>query len=170
MSKADELKLKELLDSNVISQEEFIKKKELLDYEDGQTVSSTDGIENKLDSKSDKNKSKKWYIIAGVFLVLYIIGSVGGETYHKSTSVLPLVIILHQATVPQLVNLGQPNHQLMQLIGDIMDNISVNAIDASNGTISFATFESYLESDLRNAKNIYNNQLSLSPDSANVTS
>ena len=51
-----------------------------------------------------------------------------------------------------------------------MDNISVNAIDASNVyTISFATFESYLESDLRICKNIYNNQFYLlSPDSANV--
>ena len=175
MSKADELKkLKELLDSNVISQEEFDKEKsKLLDYEDGQTVSSTDGIENKLDSKSDKkNKSKKWYIIAGVFLVLYIIGSVGGETsITSSTSSSSSSNNSSSSNSSSTCESWATQSSINAVkLADIMDNISVNAIDASNGTISFATFESYLESDLRNAKNIYNNQLSLSPNSANVTS
>ena len=53
---------------------------------------------------------------------------------------------------------------------DLLDNVSINAIDASTGVISFSTLESYLKSDLRKAKNIYNNQLSLSPNTANDTS
>ena len=71
MSTADELKkLKELLDSKVISQGEFDKEKsKLLGNEIADTATSNDVIKNNLDSKSDKkNKSKKWYIIAGIFL------------------------------------------------------------------------------------------------------
>ena len=51
-----------------------------------------------------------------------------------------------------------------------MNNISNNSSDAGVGLISLTTYESYLQSDLRKAKNLYNNQLSLTPNSANVTS
>ena len=55
-------------------------------------------------------------------------------------------------------------------MADILDSVSINATDASIGVISFSTLESYLETDLRKAKNIYNNQLSLSPNTLNDTS
>jgi len=173
MSNADELKkLKELLDSNVISQEEFDNEKsKLLDNEDGQTVSSTDGIGNKLDPKSDKkNKSKKWYIIAGIFLVFYLIGlSTDSDqpNFSSTSSTSSSSSSNSSSTCDSWATQSAIN---AVKLADIMGNISDNSIDASNGTISFATFESYLQSDLRNAKNIYNNQLSLSPNSANVTS
>tara|TARA_B100000123_G_C25430222_1_gene296954 strand:+ start:99 stop:428 length:330 start_codon:yes stop_codon:yes gene_type:complete len=55
-------------------------------------------------------------------------------------------------------------------MADILDNVSYNSTDASVGLISLSTYESYLQSDLRKAKNLYSSQLSLTPNSANVTS
>tara|TARA_Y100001936_G_C15772406_1_gene506945 strand:- start:304 stop:633 length:330 start_codon:yes stop_codon:yes gene_type:complete len=55
-------------------------------------------------------------------------------------------------------------------MADILDNVSVNSNDASVGLISLSTYESYLQSDLRKAKNLYDNQLSLTPNTENVTS
>ena len=174
MSNADELKkLKELLDSKVISQEEFNKEKsKILENEAGQTIPSTDGIENKLDSKSDKKtKSKKWYIIAGVFLVLYMIGSVGGDTSGtsstSSSSSGNSSSSSNSSSTCEYWSNQTANNALK--MSDTMEKIADDATDASVGVISISTFESYLQSDLRKAKNIYNNQISLSPNSANVT-
>ena len=175
MSNADELKkLKELLDNKVISQEEFDKEKSnILKDEAGQTIPSTDGIENKLDSKSDKKtKSKKWYIIAGIFLVVYMIGSVGGETSStsstsSSSSSNGSSSSNSSSTCESWGNKSADNASKM---ADILDNLADNATDAGYGEISFSTFESYLQADLRKAQNIYNSQISLSPNSANVNS
>ena len=61
MSNADELrKLKVLLDSKVISQEEFDKEKsKLLSNDKGQTNPSIDEIEKNVDTKSEKKSKNK---------------------------------------------------------------------------------------------------------------
>ena len=55
-------------------------------------------------------------------------------------------------------------------MADILDSVSYNSTDASVGLISLSTYESYLQSDLRKAKNLYNKQLSINPNASNLTS
>ena len=173
MSTADELKkLKELLDSKVISQVEFDKEKsKLLENETAETVTSNDVIKNNLDSKSDKkNKSKKWYIIAGIVLVFYLIGLSADSDqpdFSSTSSSSSSSSNSSSSTCESWANQSANNASKM---ADILDSVSINATDASIGVISFSTLESYLETDLRKAKNIYNNQLSLSPNTLNDTS
>jgi len=176
MSSADELKkLKELLDSGVLTQEEFDKEKNnLLDVQPQADKSSSD-TENK-DSK--KGKIKKRYIVAGVFLLLFMIGSIGGDssgdnistTNSSSSSKSSSTSTINSSssstcetwTSQSAINAGK--------MADIMDNVADNATDASIGAISLSTFESTLKSDLQRSKNVYNNQLSLTPNSENRSS
>ena len=176
MSSADELKkLKELLDSGVLTQEEFDKEKNnLLDVQPQADKSSSD-TENK-DSK--KGKIKKRYIVAGVFLLLFMIGSIGGDssgdnistTNSSSSSKSSSTSTINSSssstcetwTSQSAINAGK--------MADIMDNVADNATDAGIGAISLSTFESTLKSDLQRSKNVYNNQLSLTPNSENRSS
>ena len=166
MSSADELKkLKELLDSGVLTQEEFDKEKnKLLDVQPQADKSSSDN-ENK-DSK--KGKIKKRYIVAGVFLLLYMIGSIGGDSSSDNISTTNSSSSSSSSSTCETWSSQTANNA--NKMANIMDDVADNATDASIGAISLSTFESTLKSDLQRAKNIYNNQLSLTPNSENRSS
>ena len=161
MSSADELKkLKELLDSGVLTQEEFDKEKnKLLDVQPQADKSSSDN-ENK-DSK--KGKIKKRYIVAGIFLLLYMIGSIGGDSSSDNISTTNSSSSSSSSSTCETWSSQTANNA--NKMANIMDDVADNATDASIGAISLSTFESTLKSDLQRAKNIYNNQLSLTPNS-----
>ena len=166
MSSADELKkLKELLDSGVLTQEEFDKEKnKLLDVQPQADKSSND-TENK-DRK--KGKIKKRYIVAGVFLLLFMIGSIGGDSSSDNISTTNSSSSSNSSsTCETWTSQSAINAAKM---ADILDDVADNATDASIGAISISTFESTLKSDLQRTENIYNNQLSLTPNSENRSS
>jgi hypothetical protein len=166
MSSADELKkLKELLDSGVLTQEEFDKEKNKLLDDQPQADKSSSDTENK-DSK--KEKIKKRYIVAGVFFLLYMIGSIGGESSSDNISTTNSSSSSNSSSTCETWSSQTANNA--SKMANIMDDVADNATDASNGAISFSTFESTLKSDLQRAKNIYNNQLSLTPNSENRSS
>ena len=180
MSSADELKkLKELLDSGVLTQEEFDKEKnKLLDVQPQADKSSSD-TENK-DSK--KGKIKKRYIVAGVFLLLFMIGSIGGDSSSDNISTTNSSSSSNSSSTSTINSSSSSNNSSTcetwtsqsainaAKMADIMDDVADNATDASIGAISLSTFESTLKSVLQRSKNVYNNQVSLTPNSENRSS
>ena len=159
MSNADEIKkLKELLDSGVISEDEFNNEKnKLLD------ISSN--ISNPISSSNKKNK-KKWFIGIGIFLILYAIGSSSDNNDYNSSSSSSSNSSSNSTCVKWLSNTGSNADKM----ANISNNISENATDAAYGIITFSEFETYLKSDLSKVENIYYNQLSLTPNSSNQNS
>ena len=159
MSNADEIKkLKELLDSGVISEDEFNNEKnKLLD------ISSN--ISNPISSSNKKNK-KKWFIGIGIFLILYAIGSFSDNNDYNSSSSSSSNSSSNSTCVKWLSNTGSNADKM----ANISNNISENATDAAYGIITFSEFETYLKSDLSKVENIYYNQLSLTPNSSNQNS
>ena len=175
MSNADEIKkLKELLDSGVISEDEFNNEKnKLLD------ISSN--ISNPISSSNKKNK-KKWFIGIGIFLILYAIGSSSDNNDYNSSSSSSSNSSSSSSSnsssssssnsssnstcVKWLSNTGSNADKM----ANISNNISENATDAAYGIITFSEFETYLKSDLSKVENIYYNQLSLTPNSSNQNS
>ena len=159
MSNADEIKkLKELLDSGVISEDEFNNEKnKLLD------ISSN--ISNPISSSNKKNK-KKLFIGIGIFLILYAIGSSSDNNDYNSSSSSSSNSSSNSTCVKWLSNTGSNADKM----ANISNNISENATDAAYGIITFSEFETYLKSDLSKVENIYYNQLSLTPNSSNQNS
>ena len=159
MSNADEIKkLKELLDSGVISEDEFNNEKnKLLD------ISSS--ISNPISSSNKKSK-KKWFIGIGIFLILYAIGSASDNNDYNSSSSSSSNSSSSSSCVKWLSNTGTNADKM----ANISNNISENATDAAYGIITFSEFETYLKSDLSKVENIYYNQLSLTPNSSNQNS
>ena len=159
MSNADEIKkLKELLDSGVISEDEFNNEKnKLLD------ISSN--ISNPISSSNKKNK-KKWFIGIGIFLILFAIGSSSDNNDYNSSSSSSSNSSSNSTCVKWLSNTGSNADKM----ANISNNISENATDAAYGIITFSEFETYLKSDLSKVENIYYNQLSLTPNSSNQNS
>ena len=159
MSNADEIKkLKELLDSGVISEDEFNNEKnKLLD------ISSS--ISNPISSSNKKSK-KKWFIGIGIFLILYAIGSASDNNDYNSSSSSSSNSSSSSSCVKWLSNTGSNADKM----ANISNNISENATDAAYGIITFSEFETYLKSDLSKVENIYYNQLSLTPNSSNQNS
>jgi len=183
MSNADEIKkLKELLDSGVISEDEFNNEKnKLLD------ISSS--ISNPISSSNKKSK-KKWFIGIGIFLILYAIGSASDNNDYNSSSSSSSNSSSSSSSnsssssssnsssssssnsssssscVKWLSNTGSNADKM----ANISNNISENATDAAYGIITFSEFETYLKSDLSKVENIYYNQLSLTPNSSNQNS
>ena len=173
MSNADELKkLKELLDSGVLSQEEFDKEKnKLLDIEPkADTPSNDPEIKNSKDKK--ERKIKKSYIVGGILLLFFLIGSIGGDSSSDNISSINSSTSSNSSSnsSSNCVIWSNQTADNAGKVADIMFDVSENAGDASIGAISLSTFESLLKSDLRKAKNIYNNQLSTTPNSENRVS
>tara|TARA_Y100000768_G_scaffold38601_1_gene25375 strand:- start:417 stop:1109 length:693 start_codon:yes stop_codon:yes gene_type:complete len=175
MSNADELKkLKELLDDKIISQEEFDKEKsKLLGNDTDQPDPSIDEIENDSDSKlNEKTKIKKRYLIAGVFLVLYMIGSVGGETSNTSSSNSSSSSASSSSSNSSssvCVNWADESLTNLTSFQNYVDLMTDASYDAGYGYISFSEYQSKLENYEIRIKSIRSNQNSNLPNSSNQT-
>lgn len=157
MSSADELKkLKDLLDSGVLTQEEF-------DTQKSKILSSESSDEPKViidDNKSKKNNSTfKWVI--GVIVVVAVFALFSSDDSSSSTTTSSSSS--NSTCQTWLVGTANNSQQLSNLAFDYADH----AEDASDGIISFSQMQSYLENDLVKVERLYRNQASLTPDSSN---
>ena len=160
MSSADELKkLKDLLDSGVLTQEEF-------DTQKSKILSSESSDEPKViidDNKSKKNNSTfKWVI--GVIVVVAVFALFSSDDSSSSTTTSSSSSSSSNSTCETwLIGTGNNSGQLSNIAYDYADY----AEDAADGIISFSQMQSYLENDLVKVERLYRNQLSLTPNSSN---
>lgn len=167
MSNADEIrKLKELLDSGVITEDEFNNEKNKL-------LDNSLTISNPI-SNSNKKSKKKWFIGIGIFLILYAIGSASDNNDNNisssSSNNISSSSSYNSSSSSTCVNWLSKTGSNADKMANISTNISENATDAAYGIITFSEFETYLKSDLSKVENIYYSQLSLTPNSSNQNS
>ena len=161
MSSADELKkLKDLLDSGVLTQEEF-------DTQKSKILSSESSDEPKViidDTKSKKNNSTfKWVI--GVIVVVAVFALFSSDDSSSSTTTSSSSSSSSSNSTCQTWLIGTANNS--QQLSNIAFDYADHAEDASDGIISFSQMQSYLENDLVKVERLYRNQVSLTPDSSN---
>ena len=164
MSVADELKkLKDLLDSGVLTQEEF-------DTQKSKILSSESSDEPKViidDNKSKNNSTFKWVIgvivVVAVFALFSSDDSSCSTTTSSSGSSSSSSSSSNSTCETWLIGTGNNSGQLSNIAYDYADY----AEDAADGIISFSQMQSYLENDLVKVERLYRNQLSLTPNSSN---
>ena len=161
MSSADELKkLKDLLDSGVLTQEEF-------DTQKSKILSSESSDEPKViidDNKSKKNNSTfKWVIGVIVVVAVFALFSSDDSSSSTTTSSSSSSSSSNSTCETWAITTANISGEISNIAYDYIDY----AEDAADGIISFSQMQSYLENDLVKVERLYRNQLSLTPNSSN---
>ena len=163
MSSADELKkLKDLLDSGVLTQEEF-------DTQKSKILSSESSDEPKViidDNKSKKNNSTfKWVI--GVIVVVAVFALFSSDDSSSSTTTSSSSSSSSSSTCETwAITTANISGEISNIAYDYIDY----AEDAADGIISFSQMQSYVENDLVKIERLYRRQVSLTPNSSNQDS
>ena len=161
MSSADELKkLKDLLDSGVLTQEEF-------DTQKSKILSSESSDEPKViidDNKSKKNNSTfKWVI--GVIVVVAVFALFSSDDSSSSTTTSSSSSSSSTCET-WAITTANISGEISNIAYDYIDY----AEDAADGIISFSQMQSYVENDLVKIERLYRRQVSLTPNSSNQDS
>ena len=161
MSSADELKkLKDLLDSGVLTQEEF-------DTQKSKILSSESSDEPKViidDNKSKKNNSTfKWVI--GVIVVVAVFALFSSDDSSSSTTTSSSSSSSSTCET-WAITTANISGEISNIAYDYIDY----AGDAADGIISFSQMQSYVENDLVKIERLYRRQVSLTPNSSNQDS
>ena len=161
MSSADELKkLKDLLDSGVLTQEEF-------DTQKSKILSSESSDEPKViidDNKSKKNNSTfKWVI--GVIVVVAVFALFSSDESSSSTTTSSSSSSSSTCET-WAITTANISGEISNIAYDYIDY----AEDAADGIISFSQMQSYVENDLVKIERLYRRQVSLTPNSSNQDS
>ena len=162
MSSADELKkLKDLLDSGVLTQEEF-------DTQKSKILSSESSDEPKViidDNKSKKNNSTfKWVI--GVIVVVAVFALFSSDESSSSTTTSSSSSSSSSTCETWAITTANISGEISNIAYDYIDY----AEDAADGIISFSQMQSYVENDLVKIERLYRRQVSLTPNSSNQDS
>ena len=162
MSSADELKkLKDLLDSGVLTQEEF-------DTQKSKILSSESSDEPKViidDNKSKKNNSTfKWVI--GVIVVVAVFALFSSDDSSSSTTTSSSSSSSSSTCETWAITTANISGEISNIAYDYIDY----AEDAADGIISFSQMQSYVENDLVKIERLYRRQVSLTPNSSNQDS